>query len=79
MDGAQDSPSAVGAAEPGVCPRCGDDVPVLDALVYHGHVYHFGCVVVQPAPGMGPAVARTSRRDARWPLGVPEFNCSGDL
>ena len=79
MNDAPDAPRALAAtAEPGQCPRCGEDVPVLEALVYHGHVYHFGCIVVQPAAGTA-ASAKIRRRAAPWPLGVPEFNCSGDL
>ena len=32
-------------AEPALCPQCGDEVPVMEALVYHGLVYHPVCVI----------------------------------
>jgi hypothetical protein len=38
-----------GEAPPARCPQCGRDVPVMEALVYHGVVYHPACVI-GPAP-----------------------------
>ena len=32
-------------AQPALCPQCGRDVPVMEALVYHGLVYHPTCVL----------------------------------
>ena len=32
-------------AEPALCPQCGGEVPVMEALVYHGLVYHPVCVL----------------------------------
>jgi hypothetical protein len=29
---------------PALCPQCGEEVPVMEALVYHGIVYHPACV-----------------------------------
>ena len=43
-------------AEPALCPQCGDEVPVMEALVYHGLVYHPACVLAgnrQRATGNG--------------------------
>ena len=38
---------------PGLCAHCGREVPVMDALVYHGIVYHPTCVFpggIAPSP-----------------------------
>lgn len=29
---------------PALCPQCGEEIPVMEALVYHGVVYHPACV-----------------------------------
>ena len=52
---ASDPVSAV-ETEPALCPQCGDEVPVMEALVYHGLVYHPVCVLAgnrQRATGNG--------------------------
>lgn len=35
---------------PAWCPQCGRDVPVMEALVYHGIVYHPACVFPEREP-----------------------------
>ncbi|HLZ71658.1 MAG TPA: hypothetical protein VKV26_17280 [Dehalococcoidia bacterium] len=65
-------PSPAKRAEPAPdrCAECGADVALAAALVYHGLVYHPAC-----ASGVRPRAAAPER----WPFGVPEFNCTGDL
>lgn len=65
------------AAGPERCADCGGALALVDAVVYHGLVYHPACATgVRP---VAPA-ARAARPAAdRWPFGVPELNCTGDL
>lgn len=59
------------------CAECGGALALTAAIVYHGLTYHPDCATgVRPSPA--PAQAPRPAGD-RWPFGVPEFNCSGDL
>ncbi len=59
------------------CADCGGALALADAVVYHGLVYHPTCATgVRPNP---PSPQAPHPVADRWPFGVPEFNCTGDL
>jgi hypothetical protein len=64
-------------AGPERCADCGGALALTDAVVYHGLVYHPACASGVRLASQPPAVLRPA--PDRWPFGVPEFNCTGDL
>ena len=50
-----------------LCAACGEAVPAMAAVIYHGLVYHPGCVL--PTTRREPPAGRAADRETRQPGG----------
>ncbi|HZQ38961.1 MAG TPA: hypothetical protein VFD32_23755 [Dehalococcoidia bacterium] len=70
-------PASLAATEPERCADCRGALTLAEAVVYHGLIYHPACASGVHPPS--PVSTQARATPERWPFGVPEFNCSGDL